>query len=257
VMDRVRPEAVYHLAGLASVGESWKNLAETLRVNTAGFLNLVAAGRETGRPAILTVGSAEIYGRVDESAQPIGEDTPANPISPYALSKLWQEEAARYALAVDGYPVVITRPFNHTGPRQSRAFVASDFAAQLAEIELGRREPVIEVGNLTGRRDFLDVRDVARAYRLALVKGRRGVPYNIASGRPVAISRLLDTLRGLCRVPTGVREVPERLRPVDIPLLSGDASRLTADTGWTPALPIEKTLGDLLDHWRGVLGAGA
>jgi len=154
--------AVYHLAGAASVGGAWRGLANTLRDNSFPLVNLVTAGRDSGEPVILVVGSGELYGRVDEERQPIGEDTPLNPVNPYALSKLWQEEAARFFAAALKYPLVITRPFNHTGPRQGRGFVCSDFAAQLACIEAGRREAVLRVGNLAARRDFLDVRDVVR-----------------------------------------------------------------------------------------------
>ncbi len=249
-LRELRPEAVCHLAGAASVGQAWGSVAETLRVNAFPLVNLVGGGQATGAPVILVVGSGELYGLVAETRQPISEDEPLRPTNPYALSKLWQEEAARFFAAVHHYPLVITRPFNHTGPRQARHFVCSDFAAQLAEIETGVREPVLRVGNLEARRDFLDVRDVARAYRLALLKGEHGAPYNIASGRAVSIRQVLDILLGMCRVPVEVRAEPERLRPVDTPLLAGDAGRFREATGWAPTRRLAQTLADLLDDWR-------
>jgi GDP-4-dehydro-6-deoxy-D-mannose reductase len=251
-----RPEVIYHLAGLASVGRSWQDYERTLTVNALGLLRLAAVGREAGRPVILTVGSGEVYGRVPEEEQPVGENRPCRPINPYALSKLWQEDAAHYLVRSEGYPLVITRPFNHTGPRQRRGFVVPDFASQIAEIEAGRREPLIWVGNLEARRDFLDVRDVAAAYRLLALDGTRGVPYNIASGHWWSIQRILDTLLGLARVTIRVEVDRARRRPADVPLLSGDASRLRFDTGWEPRVPLEETLARVLDHWRGVVAAG-
>ncbi len=250
------PEVIYHLAGVASVGQSWKNMDETLRVNAVGLVNLVFSGREAGEPAILVVGSGEMYGLVEEGRQPIGEEEPLRPVNPYALSKVWQEQAARYFADVYRYPLYLTRPFNHIGPRQSWRFVCSDFAGQLARIEVGRAEPVIKVGNLSARRDFLDVRDVAAAYRLVVRAGRPGVPYNIASGRPRSIREVLDMLLGLCRAEVRVSEEAERLRPVDIPLLSGDGGRLRLETGWAPSRELKDTLADLLDFWRAnVVGA--
>jgi GDP-4-dehydro-6-deoxy-D-mannose reductase len=257
VEDLVRdvgPGAVYHLAGYSSVGEAWKNLEDVLRVNTMGLVNLVQAGRVTGSPPVLAVGSGEMYGEVPSARQPIGEDNPLSPVNPYALSKLWQEEAALFFHRAEGYPVYITRPFNHTGPRQAPRFACPDFARQLAEIEAGRKEPVLKVGNLDARRDFLDVRDVVSAYRLVLSRGRPGVPYNIASGKARTIRDILDLLIGLCRVEVRVEVEEERFRPVDISLLSGDSSRLAGETGWSPSRSLEVTLGDLLDHWRDAVG---
>lgn len=245
-----RPEVVYHLAGVASVGQAWVQAADTLRTNALGLASLVYAGREIGSPRILVVGSGEMYGAVRKERQPITEATRLKPVNPYALSKLWQEEAALYFSRVYGYPLVITRPFNHTGPRQSPRFVCSDFASQLAGIEAGLRPPVISVGNLAARRDFLHVRDVASAYRLAALEGRTGVPYNIASGCPTSVSEILDTLRLLAKCEVEVREEPSRLRPADIPLLTGSSRRLQRDTGWAPSLALSDALRELLEWWR-------
>jgi GDP-4-dehydro-6-deoxy-D-mannose reductase len=195
-----------------------------------------------------------MYGLVEEGSQPIGEDEPLRPVNPYALSKVWQEQAARYFADVYRYPLYLTRPFNHIGPRQSWRFVCSDFAGQLARIEAGRAEPVIKVGNLSARRDFLDVRDVVAAYRLAVRLGQPGVPYNIASGQPHSIREVLEILLGHCRVEVRVVEEKERLRPVDIPLLTGDSGLLRRATGWMPRRDLKDTLADLLDYWRANVG---
>lgn len=244
------PDVIYHLAGFASVGQAWKMVEDTLRVNAIGLVNLVLAGKNNGKPSILVIGSGEMYGQVDEKDQPITEDTPLLPMSPYALSKVWQEQAADYFASVEDYPLVIARPFNHTGPRQSPRFVCSDFASQLAGIEAGLTEPVIRVGNLESRRDFLDVRDVAAAYRACLLKGKRGVHYNIASGIPYSIKEILNMLVGMCRVKVEIKEEKERFRPVDIALLTGDGDRLREDTGWAPVHSIEEALEGLFDYWR-------
>jgi GDP-4-dehydro-6-deoxy-D-mannose reductase len=251
VMAELEPEAVYHLAGLSSVGKTWGRVESVLRVNALGMVNLVKAADNFGKPPVLVVGSGEMYGAVEEENQPISEREPMNPVNPYALSKVWQEEAAGYFMRAAGCPLIITRPFNHTGPRQSTRFVCSDFASQLAAMEAGKIEPVLKVGNLKARRDFLDVRDVVSAYRLAMDRARPGVPYNIASGHPSSIRDVLDMLLARCRVRVEVRVEEERLRPLDVPLLSGDSRRFVEETGWAPARKLEETLDDLLRYWRG------
>jgi GDP-4-dehydro-6-deoxy-D-mannose reductase len=150
-------------------------------------------------------------------------------------------------------PVLITRSFNHAGPRQSDAFVTSNFARQIAEIERARREPVLRVGNLEARRDLTDVRDTVRAYRLIVQHGQPRRPYNVCSGRAHSIAELLDVLIGLSRVKVRVEVDPSRLRPSEVPILVGNASRLQHETGWRPEIPIERTLADLLDYWRNVI----
>ncbi len=249
-----RPEVVYHLAGMASVGEAWRNMVRTLEVNALGLVNVIAAASETGSPRVLAVGSGEEDGCVSAERQPIGEDAPFAPLSPYALSKVWQEEAGRFFHS-RGYPVYLVRSFNHAGPRQSKLFVCADFASQVAEIEAGLREPVIRVGNLEARRDFTDVRDVVIAYRLVITRGTPGVPYNVGSGVARSIGEVLDALRSYAHVPVTVEPEPSRIRPADLPVLAGDASRLRRDTGWGPRIPFERTLRDLLDHERRSLAA--
>ncbi len=242
---------VYHLAAIASVRLSWGSVQTTVGVNAGGTLNLMEALlRHRRLPPLLLVGSADQYGAVAASRQPLGESTPCRPRSPYALSKLWQEQLGHYYFGLHGWPVYMTRTFNHTGPRQRPNFVCADFARQVALIEAGRQAPVISVGNLRAVRDFLDVRDVVAAYRLILEKGRPAVPYNVASGRKVRIADILKTLLGMSRVAIEVRADPERMRPADIAQQWGDPRRLRRATGWRPVRDLGETLADLLEYWR-------
>jgi GDP-4-dehydro-6-deoxy-D-mannose reductase len=246
--------AVYHLAAIASVHRSWGSIQETVAVNAGGTLNLIESLRNLGRPPLLLIGSADQYGIVPARRQPLKESLPGGPRSPYALSKVWQESLGLYCFRLEKWPVFLTRTFNHTGPRQSPNFVCSDFARQVALIEAARQEPVIQVGNLAAVRDFLDVRDVVRAYRLLMAKGRPGVPYNVSSGKKWKIAHILDLLRGMAETGIEVRQDPLRMRPADIPLQCGDPSRLRRATGWRPRYRLEETLRDLLHYWRGEVG---
>jgi GDP-4-dehydro-6-deoxy-D-mannose reductase len=250
-IGRTEPAAVFHLAGMASVRRSWDSVKETVSVNSLGTLNLLEAllGRSS-RPPLLLVGSAEEYGAVPPRRQPIREDAPLAPKSPYSLSKVWQESLGSYYRRLEDWPLYMTRTFNHTGPRQNPDFVCADFARQIALIEGGGAEELIRVGNLKARRDFLDVRDVVRAYRLVVEKGRPGGIYNVCSGGKWKISELLAILLSLSSKKIRVEVDSDKIRPVDIPLLCGDPSRLRRSTGWKPKVPIEKTLGDLLEYWR-------
>jgi GDP-4-dehydro-6-deoxy-D-mannose reductase len=249
VLDQVRPDRVFHLAGASVVGTSWAHRAGVLRQNLAGTYELLE-GLCAVRVSCLLVSSGELYGIVPETAQPISETQPASPVSPYALSKACQELYASYYVRAEGVPVVVVRAFNHVGPRQAPGFVWSDIARQVAEIEAGRRAPVLEVGTLTTRRDFTDVRDMVRAYWLLLEHAAPGEVYNAASGRAMEIRAVLDGFLALAGRPIEVRVVPERVRPIDLPMLLGDAGRLRALTGWTPRIPLEQSLADVLADWR-------
>jgi len=246
--------AVYHLAAIASVHRSWGSIQETVAVNAGGTLNLIEALRHLGRPPLLLVGSADQYGVVPAGRQPLKESLPGNPRSPYALSKLWQESLGLYCFRLEKWPIYLTRTFNHTGPRQSPNFVCSDFARQVALIEAERQEPVIGVGNLAAVRDFLDVRDVVRAYLLLLEKGKPGIPYNVSSGKKWKIEDILHLLLGLAKVRIEVRKDPLRKRPADIPLQCGDPGRLRRATAWRPRYALDETLRDLLEYWRKEVG---
>ncbi len=251
LIQKTQPDRIYHLAGQAFVGDSWSAPWQTIETNMRSQVNLLEAVSAAGlRPRILVAGSADVYGRVAPENLPIDEYQPLQPDSPYAVSKIGQDMLGlQYGLSHNLH-IVRVRPFNHIGPRQNRRFVAPAFASQIAAIEAGRQAPVLHVGNLSARRDFTDVRDMVRAYTLALEWGEAGSVYNIGSGRSRPIQELLDVLLNLASVPIRVEFDPARLRPVDLPDLVCDARRFRAQTGWAPSIPFEQSLSDLLDYER-------
>jgi GDP-4-dehydro-6-deoxy-D-mannose reductase len=257
-LEQVRPDRIVHLAAQSSPQRSWEDPAGTLKTNLLGLLHLLEAARSLSlAPRMLVVGSAEEYGLVRPEDNPLGEDHPLRPASPYAVSKVAQGFLAlQYATSL-GMPIVRTRTFHHTGPRRGEGFAESSFARQLAEIEAGRRPPRIEVGNLEAVRDFTDVRDVVRAYWDLLERGAPGEVYNVCSGRGVRLAELLDELVALSGLSVEIRVDPARLRPLDVPVLVGDPSRVHAAIGWQAATPLRRTLSDLLDHWRERVGTAA
>jgi GDP-4-dehydro-6-deoxy-D-mannose reductase len=239
-----RPDAVLHLAAIASVADAWRNPDAVSDVNVGGTRNLLAAVAAAAPAArFLLVSSAEIYGAVPEPQQPIDESAPPHPTSPYATSKLEAENVALQA----GVDTVIARPFPHIGPGQDTRFAIASFASQIAGIERGA-EPVLRVGNLDARRDFSDVRDVVGAY-VALLGTGTGL-YNVCSGRAVRIGDVLASLLGLAEREIEVRPDPERMRPADIPLLLGSPARIERDLGWRAERPLEQTLLDILTQAR-------
>jgi GDP-4-dehydro-6-deoxy-D-mannose reductase len=246
----LRPSQVYHLAGAAHVAESWTDTAGTLASNVLATHHLFDAIRRAGLACRVVIpGSAHLYA---PSMTPMTEDAPLAPSSPYAVSKLAQEQLSLRALAEDGVETVLTRSFNHTGPRQSPTFAASSMARQIALIERGAAAPVIKVGNLDTRRDLTDVRDTVRAYALLMARGTPGTIYNVASGVAYETRAVLHTLLARATVPIRIEVDPARLRPNDIPILVGDPTRLREATGWTPQIPFEQMLSNLLDYWRAV-----
>lgn len=247
--DRVRPQVVYHLAGASDVGGSWNTPQATFRANAEGTLNVLWAARQVGTERVLTVGSADVYGKVAAEHLPITESLPLAPVSPYAASKVAADFVAVQAHLGHGQDVVRARPFNHLGPGQTARFVAPALARRIASNEL-RGETVVSVGNLSPRRDFTDVRDVVRAYRMLMISGHAGEVYNVCSGVAIAVQELADRLIALARIPMELRPDPELQRPVDIPVLLGDNSRLRAHTGWVPEIDLGRTLADLLDDQR-------
>lgn len=243
-LAETRPSSIFHCAGIADVHSTWSGSATALRVNVMGTHNLLTARERLGLDVpVLITGSALVY-RPSETA--LSEDAPIGPTNPYGVTKLAQELVG---LAARGR-VIVTRPFNHAGPRQAPAYVTSSFARQIVEVETGIREPVLEVGNLDARRDITDVRDTVRAYRLLMEKGQAGRPYNVCRGEAFRVGDLLAALVSQSKAPIEVRKDPARLRPNDTPVVLGDPSRLRHDTGWTARIPIERTLHDLLDYWR-------
>lgn len=245
-----RPDVVYHLAGQAYPARSWQIPARTLHINTIGTVNLLEAVVAYGRPRVVVVTSADVYGLVKPEEMPLTEAHRAAPRHPYGVSKFaagqfvplyWQ----RYEL-----PVVEARPFNHIGPRQSLGFVVPDFASQLAAIKLGQQSPEMQVGNLEAERDFTDVRDVVRAYRLLAEDGRAGETYLICSGQPVSIHYLLTALADIADVPVEVAYDPARMRPSDVPTLYGSFDKLRRDTGWQPEIHLRQSLAEALADWE-------
>lgn len=259
LLERVCPDAVVHLAAQSYVGSSWQAPADTLFTNTVAQVNLLEGIRRLPvPPRFLVVGSSEEYGAVEESELPITEDNPLRPLSPYAVSKVAQDLLGYQYFKSYGLPIVRSRAFNHEGPRRGDVFVTSNFARQIAEIEAGLREPVVYVGNLEARRDYTDVRDIVRGYWLLLERGERGEVYNLCSGKAWRIADVLDFLLGETKIrPIAVREDPARLRPSDVPVLLGDASKIRKAVGWEPELPFEQTLRDVLRYWRGRLASRA
>jgi len=244
-LARLRPSVVYHCAGIAHVGESWSKPVRALSVNVLGTHHVLEGVRDAGlHIPVLVTGSALVY---RQSAEVLREEDPIGPSDPYGVSKLAQE---MLALRASGAPVFVVRPFNHAGPRQSPTYVTSSFARQIAEIEAGMRDPVLRVGNLDSQRDITDVRDTVRAYRLVVQRGTPARPYNVCSGQAYRIRDLLEWLIGRSRTPIRIEMDPERLRPSDNPVIAGDRSRISTETGWAPKIPIQQTLDDLLDYWR-------
>jgi GDP-4-dehydro-6-deoxy-D-mannose reductase len=251
VIHRHRPDIVIHLAAQSYVPQSLADPAATLTNNISSQLNVLEAIRSAGlQSTILVVGSADEYGLARPDEMPLTERQPFRPTNPYAVSKIAQDMLGlQYALS-HGMNVIRVRPFNHFGPGQSDRFVLSSFARQVAQAERGLTEPVVLTGNLDVRRDFLDVRDVVRAYRLAILHGESGEVYNIARGSANRIGDLLESLIAMASVPVDIRRDPARMRPADTPLMVGDASKLRSATGWEPTVPIDVTLRDTLSYWR-------
>jgi GDP-4-dehydro-6-deoxy-D-mannose reductase len=250
-LAQARPDAIFHLAAQSFVPSSWKAPSDTLMTNIVGQTNLFEAVRFLGLDPVVQIAcSSEEYGMVFPDEVPIREENPLRPLSPYAVSKVAQDMMAYQYFQSYGLKTVRTRGFNHTGPRRGDVFVTSNFSKQVASIELGLQEPVIRVGNLEAVRDFTDVRDMVRAYWLAVTRGKPGEVYNVATGSGITIQELLDRLLALSKVKVEVVQDPERMRPSDVVRLIGDASRFRADTGWEPEVPFDRTLRDLLDYWR-------
>jgi GDP-4-dehydro-6-deoxy-D-mannose reductase len=251
VLAEVRPDLIFHLAAQAYVGVSWKDPWATLANNIHAQLNVLQGMVDLSLPAkVMVVGSNEEYGLVKPGEMPVKETNPLRPDNPYGVSKIGQDMLGLQYYNSYGLHVVRVRPFNHIGPRQSDQFVASAFARQIAEAELGLREAVIHVGNLSTQRDFTDVRDVVRAYYLVLTKGRAGEVYNIGSGVPRLIGDLLDTLLKWGELDIRVEVDPSRLRPSDVPIIYCDPTKLKACTGWEPTTTFEQSLHDVLEYWR-------
>ena len=250
-LERIRPDWIFHLAAQSFVPTSWSAPTESLTTNVLGELNIFEAVRRIGLNCRIQLAcSSEEYGMVYADELPIKETNPLRPLSPYAVSKVAQDMLGYQYWMSWKVDCVRTRGFNHEGPRRGPVFVASDFAKQIADIEKGRKEPVLHVGNLEAKRDFTDVRDMVRGYWLALEKCEPGEVYNLCSGKAYSIREVLDLLLGMTQAKIEVRQDRLRLRPSDVPVLLGDRTKFTLATGWEPAIPFEQTLRDMLDFWR-------
>jgi len=252
VIKKVEPNYIFHLAAQSFVPMSWNAPIETLETNIIGTVNLLEGVRKSEiDPKIHIAGSSEEYGMVYPNELPIKETNPLRPLSPYGVSKVAQDRLGYQYHKSYGLKIVITRAFNHTGPRRGESFVTSNFSKQIAEIEKGIKKPEISVGNLEAKRDFTDVRDIVKGYWLAINKCEYGEVYNLCSGKARSIKDVLDLLISLSKVKKiKIVQDPSRMRPSDVPILQGDFTKFHERTGWKPEIPFEKTMKDLLDYWR-------
>jgi GDP-4-dehydro-6-deoxy-D-mannose reductase len=254
LIEEIRPDWVFHLAAVSSVRRSWDKREETFDINLSGTHHLFEAIRQYSPLArILYVSSSDVYGVLAPVEKVLSEDDTIEPVNPYAFTKISGELLSRFYSRIEGLDIVLARPFPHTGPGQSADFVCPDWALQIAQIEKGDREPVITVGNTEVQRDFLDVRDVVRAYVRLMEKGQKGEVYNICSGRAIALKDVLDILMSFTSREIDIRVDPQKLRKTDIPLLVGDNQKIKHTTSWRPKIPIKQTLVDLLEYSRSSL----
>ena len=249
VLRAARPDAVYHLAALSHVGESWGAPESVFRVNAEGTLSVLRACADVGVERVLVVGSADEYGVVDPGEMPITEEAAVRPITPYGASKAAADVLALQTFLGDGLGTLRVRAFNHTGPGQRSTMVVPGLAARIAAAERdGTRQ--ISIGNLDVVRDMTDVRDVVRAYRLLVERGTPGDAYNVCSGRGVSVRDVAEAMLALSDTSLELVIDPDLVRPVDVPRLVGSPAKLRAATGWEPAIPLERTLADVLDAAR-------
>lgn len=252
LLNDLMPDVVYHLAAQSSVAVSWKKPQLTAEINVIGSINVLEAVRDADKNDIrlIMIGSGEEYGFIRPDACPLSETEPLHPGNIYAATKACGEMIGEIYCRAYKLNIVMVRAFNHSGPEQSPVFVISDFCRQIAEIEKGSKDPVMSVGNLSAKRDFTDVRDVVRAYRLLAESGVSGRIYNIGRGNAVTIQYILDTALSFADCSITVKQDPNRMRASDIPVIEPDVSRIFADTGWKAQISIEQTIRDTLDYWR-------
>ena len=250
LLEEMQPEVIFHLAGQANVGLSWKKPVMTTEINLVAAINLMEAVRKhCPACAIVLVGSSDEYGNLREKGQLVSEETPLQPMTPYAISKIAQEQMGQAYARAYGMRICMTRSFNHGGAGQKPGFMIPDFAQGIVKVERGEADAV-SVGNLSSKRDFTHVKDIVRAYRLIAEKGKAGEIYNVGSGKTYSAQEVLDRLIGMAKCPVAVRQDPARMRPSDTPVICCDHSKLTRDTGWEPELSIEDILRDTLEYYR-------
>lgn len=254
LLFEIRPDYIFHLAAQSSVGLAWKNPGLTIDVNIKGSVNVMDAVRELFyKPRVLLIGSGEEYGYIEPGETPISEGNHLRPGNIYAATKVCQNMIGNiYSKAYD-MELMMVRAFNHIGPGQAPMFVVSDFCKQVAEIEKGLRNPVMNVGNLKAKRDFTDVRDVVRAYVKLVQEGVPGETYNVGSGNAKAIQEILDLIVSFSTKPIKVEIDPNKMRPVDVPIIEADITKIHELTGWEPCIPLEQTIRETLDYWRNLV----
>lgn len=252
IFEEVRPDVIYHLVAQSSVAVSWSKPQLTAEVNVIGSINVLETLRKCSNPSarLIMIGSGEEYGYIRPGACPLSETEQLRPGNVYAVTKACQEMMGEVYARAYGLNIVMVRAFNHSGAKQSSTFVISDFCKQISEIESGKKAPEICVGNLSAMRDFTDVRDIVRAYRLLADKGVNGKVYNIGRGKAVSIQYILDTALGFAETDIQVKTDPKRMRASDIPIIEPDVSEIYADTGWKAEISVEQTIRDTLDYWR-------
>lgn len=250
LLEEMQPEVIFHLAGQASVGLSWKKPAMTMEINLIAAVNLMETARKyCPGCAIVLVGSSDEYGNLKEKGQLVSEETPLQPMTPYAISKIAQEQTGQAYAKAYGMKICMTRSFNHGGAGQKPGFMIPDFAQGIVKAERGEADAVC-VGNLSSKRDFTHVKDIVRAYRLIAEKGKAGEIYNVGSGKTYSAQEVLDRLIALAKAPVAVKQDPARMRPSDTPVICCDHSKLTRDTGWEPEIPLDEILKDTLEYYR-------
>ena len=257
ILEKTCPDVIFHLAAQSSVALSWKKPALTMDINVRGAVNLLEAIRNYkckpahDKPKVLLIGSGEEYGKVEKEENPINETNQARPGNIYAASKACQNMLGKIYADAYNMEVLMVRAFNHIGPGQSPDFVVSNFCKQTAEIEAGLIKPVINVGNLSAKRDFTDVRDIVRAYRLLSNNGKKGETYNIGSGKAIEIKEILDMIISNSSSKIEIEIDESRYRPVDVPVIEADIKKIKDCTGWKPAIDLKITITDTLQYWRG------
>lgn len=251
LLEEEKADYLFHLAAQSSVAYSWKNPTLTVDVNIKGCINLLEAIRLVDKkPRVLLIGSGEEYGHIKKDECPIIEDNVVRPGNIYAATKSCQNMLGRIYSDAYYLDIMMVRAFNHIGPNQTPMFVVADFCKQVADIEKGKQEPVINVGNLSAKRDFTDVRDVVKAYAKLVAGGKRGETYNVGTGHAVAIQDILNKIIAMSDKDIEVKVDPAKLRPVDVPIIEPDISKIKKEVGWEPLIPLEQTLRETLEHWR-------
>ena len=251
LLCRIRPDYIIHLAAQSSVSVAWKNPELTVNVNIIGSIHMMDAVRKLDyKPRVLLIGSGEEYGRIKKEEVPIRENNDLRPGNIYAVTKACQSMIGKIYAEAYQMELMMVKAFNHIGPEQLPLFVVSDFCKQVAEIELGKREPVIRVGNLQAYRDFTDVRDVVRAYALLVQFGKAGEIYNVGSGNAIEIAEVLKLILENAHQKIDVVIDKERLRPVDVPIIVADITKINEATGWKPEISLNQSLADTLAYWR-------